>query len=170
MKVYLASWYASREEMSQRAEELRAEGIGVTSRWLEETVKTDAQLGSVDLQFKIETARIDIEDILLASVLVLNTPSYKDLVSSTISLATWARGGRHFESGFQYATAMFAAYLPAPLNRSRKLIVIGREENIFHYLSVPSLKAMGLDLPTILICPTWEDAKCELIRMQQSGA
>ena len=112
MKVYLASWFASLPVIKQRAEDLRANGIQVTSRWLEEKVKPTVQIKDVEDDYLRETAMVDIHDILIADTLVLNVPSADDLKTANIPLSSWARGGRHFEAGFHYATMMFLEYLP----------------------------------------------------------
>lgn len=162
MKVYLASWYASRDEMAKRAEELRTNGIIVTSRWLEETTNPTSQIIDLDDAFLRDTARIDIEDILLANVLVLNTPSETDFKETKITLSTWARGGRHFEAGLQYATMLFFREIEhrLPYNDPRMLVLVGHKENVFHYLD--GVKVM-FNLPKILHFNTWEEAKTFLI-------
>lgn len=169
MKVYLASWYASRAEISKRAEELRACGIEVTSRWLEEREKADAQLSDFGEDFKIETARMDIEDVLLADTLVLNTPSPYDLGSTNISLATWGRGGRHFEAGFQYATMVLSGWLSPNRTVDRRLMIVGHKENIFYHLTRPGLIAADLSLPEILVYPDWYEAKHALLCIHRSA-
>lgn len=158
MKVYLASWYASREDMKKRAEELRANGIEVTSRWLEETTNPTSQIVDMGDGFLRDTARIDIEDILLANVLVLNTPSEIDFKETDIILSTWARGGRHFEAGFQYATMLFFQEIKQrlPYDTPRMLILVGHKENVFHYLD--DVKTL-FNLPQIHTFKTWEEAK-----------
>lgn len=166
MRVYLASWFASLQVIKQRAEELRANGIQVTSRWLEEKVKPTVQIKDVEDDYLRETAMVDIHDILIADTLVLNVPSEEDLKTTDIPLSSWARGGRHFEAGFHYATMMFLKYLPESIqNRGpRQLLLVGHKENVFHYLDgVLPFKADGISLPSIVTFDTWEEAKANLI-------
>lgn len=168
MKVYIASWFASKEEMVQQAEELRAHGIEVTSRWLEEKVSSNVQITDVSESYLRETAQVDIEDILRANIVVLNVPSLEKLKDSTIPTASWARGGRHFEAGFQYATMVFLNYLPKELYErgTRYLWLVGRKENVFHYLNDLSKNgtADGMTLPIIRTFETWDAASESLIK------
>lgn len=174
MKVYLASWFASLHEIQKRAEELRAEGIEVTSRWLEEKVAPTTQIQDVSGDYLRDTAKVDIHDILLANVVVLNVPSVEDLKDTSMPVASWARGGRHFEAGFQYATMVLIKFLPKTIqNRgTRRLVLVGRRENVFHYLD--DLKKNGLadslDLPEIPCFETWALAKEFLFKTAKEEA
>ncbi len=171
MKVYLASWFQSLPEMRQRAEELRTNGIEVTSRWLEERVKPTTQINDVSEEYLRDTAMVDIHDILLANVVVLNVPSAEQLKDPTMPIASWARGGRHFEAGFQYATMVFYNFLPWSVNNrgTRQLILVGHKENVFHYLDDLKLngRAFGFELPVVPCFDTWEDAKQYLFHQQK---
>lgn len=172
MKVYLASWFASLFEIRKRAEELRAEGIEVTSRWLEENTHPYSQISDLTEEFLRETSGVDINDILQASVVVLNVPSDNDLKDPSMTTSGWARGGRHFESGLQYATMLFFKYLPSWIKErgTRRLIVVGHRENVFHYLN--DLKKNGLadsfELPEILYFDTWELTKAYLVEISKN--
>lgn len=172
MKVYLASWFASLLAMRDRAAELRAEGIEVTSRWLEEKVKPTVQIKDVEDDYLRETAMVDIHDILIATTVVLNIPSAEDLKALDIPTASWARGGRHFEAGFHYATMMFLEYLPQHIQDrgQRELLLVGHKENVFHYLDgVMQLRADGFKLPKITTFDTWEQAKNYLVNVHQDN-
>lgn len=169
-KVYLASWFANRDVMRQRADDLRQLGIEVTARWIAETIKKDAQTEEVPDDYLRETARVDIEDILRADTVILNVPGPEDLNIGQVTLSMWARGGRHFEAGFQYATMMLFNYLPGTLQDvgERRLILIGHRENVFHFLDgVQSLKALGFNLPKIELFNTWNDALTQFIAEKQ---
>lgn len=172
MKVYLASWYASRPEMKLRAEELRATGIEVTSRWVEEHTSTTATTAEVGDDYLRETAAIDLEDVMKANVVVLHVPSEHDLRTVNITMANWARGGRHFEAGAQYMMMLLFNYLPYTIQKvgPRSLILIGHRENVFHYFDGvnKSLKALGFDLPEIPVFSTWEEAKVYLAELSQA--
>lgn len=135
MRVYLAAMYARKQEMQAKAEELRALGIEVTSRWLLETSKPGIALKEAQQELGTKglrgIARTDIQDILRADVTALFT---EDPGLPTV------RGGRHFESGFAYAVSFYS-------NGQCKLITVGPRENIFHFL------------PDVQNFPTWEQAK-----------
>jgi hypothetical protein len=166
MRVYLASWYASRDDMKIRAAELREAGIEVTSRWLEEVNSATSSIKDNSEDYLRDTAYIDVEDVLLADTVVLNVPSQKDLATYNISVGNWARGGRHFEAGFQYATMLFFNYLPSSMKErgKRQLILVGHKENVFHYLDgTKRVTLEGCTPPAIQICETWEEAKAYLV-------
>lgn len=169
MKVYLASWFASKDNMKTRAHDLRAAGIEVTSRWLEEKISGNTQIQDVEDDYLRETAQVDIHDILLADTLVLNVPSADELKTLDMPTASWARGGRHFEAGFQYATMVFWSYLPQSITMrgQRRLILVGHKENVFHYLDNIDLNGLAYNfpLPSILTFSTWEEAKEYLINI-----
>ena len=172
MRVYLASWYSSREEMAKRGTELRALGIEVTSRWLEEGINTKASIKDVAEDYLRDTAAVDIEDILIADTVVMNVPSELVLEAEDIPLASWARGGRHFEAGFQYALMVFYHYLPAILKGNvRRLILVGHRENVFHYIDgVKPLTALGFKLPEIPTFETWEETKAFMVKHSEKVA
>lgn len=168
MRVYLASWFNSIEEIRTRATELRASGVEVTSRWLEETVKADCQIKDVSEAYLRETARADVEDVLKANIVVLNTPSPEELKSTEMPTSSWARGGRHFEAGLHYATMMLFPYLPSWIsNRGlRELVLVGHRENVFHHLdeNLPNPHADNLTMPPIKLTRTWAEAKEYIVR------
>lgn len=112
MKIYLASRYSSKPEMEDHARELRSHGIEVTSRWLEEPHSPNSQIGDVSEELMRGYARLDIEDIEAAHVLVFFSV---DPTTPTV------RGGRHVEFG--YAMAL-----------DKTILVVGPKENIFHFL------------------------------------
>lgn len=151
MKVYLASRFHTQAETRQKAEELRAMGIEVTSRWLEEVVAdTNANVDAYKQEYLEKHAEIDIEDIIAADVLVLFTVDPDEATK---------RGGRHFESGVMFgmtvAESGLSDALRMPLEFHIGLITVGPRENIFHYM------------PSIPNFPTWEEAKAKLGEMQK---
>jgi nucleoside 2-deoxyribosyltransferase len=112
MKVYLAAPYVTKDAVKERAVELRARGIEVTSRWLEEPHKSSTQLGELSFEDHQKYALQDVEDVIAADVLVFFTDPTKTIL----------RGGRHVEFGIAVALGM-------------PIFVVGfEEENIFHYL------------------------------------
>jgi hypothetical protein len=173
MKVYLASWFASKDEMKKRAEDLQKLGIESTARWINEVIDGQTQIKDVDKSYLKGTARIDIEDILTADTMILNVPSEEDLESYNLPLSTWARGGRHFEAGFQYATMFLFEQLPEYIKERgvRKLILVGHKENVFHYLDdLESNGSIGeFDLPSILTFADWEEACKYLTRIREEA-
>lgn len=112
MKVYTAARYSMKDEVAEYANELRAAGIGVTSRWLEEPHSPQATMGEVDVNLLRSYARQDVEDIKAADILVFFS------VSDTTPMV---RGGRHVEFGIAMALGLH-------------IVVIGPKENIFHLL------------------------------------
>jgi len=116
LKIYLAARYSEKEDISAQALLFRANGIEVTSTWLEERHHPDTQMSEVSRDDLTCYAKSDIDDILRADWFVFHS------VEPTIPTV---RGGRHVEFG--YALAM-----------SKHILVVGPEENIFHHL--PTIK------------------------------
>jgi hypothetical protein len=112
VKVYLASRYSDKLRMSALAEELRSKRVEVTSRWLEEPHSPTSQLSDLKDDYLQMNALIDLEDIDRADVLVF---------FSVEPTQPMVRGGRHVEFGYALGT-------------KKPIIVVGPQENIFHYL------------------------------------
>ena len=114
MKVYVAGPYQQKEAIGWRAAELRAVGIEVTSRWLEEPHSPTTQCGDLpDATFRMY-ANYDLEDIDAADAFLL--------FAVPPNAAPIPRAGRHVEFGYALA-------------RRKKIFVVGDvKENIFHYL------------------------------------
>lgn len=110
--IYIAARYSRKTEMRVVAAYLREIGLIVTSRWLDEQISADAQLGDHSPIFYKETARIDLDDIVQSDTL---------LFFSENPLVGTPRGGRHVEFGYA-------------LSLGKRVVVIGGPENIFHYL------------------------------------
>ena len=127
MKVYLASWFSSKEEIAAKAKELTAAGITVTSRWLKEKISSSTQMSEVTDDYLTHTAIIDVEDIERAPYTVLFTVDPENGPCHP-------RGGRHFESGYAYALVKFWPLLWNDIPGPRELIICGPKENIFHHL------------------------------------
>ena len=115
MKTYLASRYGRRLEMLAHAEELKALGVEVTSRWVtgvhEKPGKGDGH-GPVPYTTEEQAhfAREDAEDIARSDALILFTEEP--------GASGGARGGRFVEMGIALA-----------LNKT--VVVIGPRENCF---------------------------------------
>lgn len=112
MRVYIAAQYPRRNEMRQVAGILKHNGIGVTSRWLEENLPLGTQLPDIGPSDLRDFAEIDSQDIRDADALVL---------FSEDPLVGLPRGTHHTEFGYA-------------LGLGKRVIVIGGYENVFHYL------------------------------------
>jgi len=140
MRVYLAAPYQSKELIKSYAEELRLQGIEVTSSWLEEPHKPTTQMHELTHEEHQKYAVRDVKDVVDADVLVFHTEPTKTIV----------RAGRHVEFGIAVALG---------LTRNMPILVVGGEyENIFHHL------------PQVIHFSTWEKAKETLVAMHVRGS
>ncbi len=112
MKVYLAARYLRKKEIKSLVPLLAANNITTTSKWLDETFSETANLDEFTPTFCRATAYIDLADIEEADTFVFFSEDPK--------IGT-PRGGRHVEFGYALA-------------RGKRMIAIGGQENIFHYL------------------------------------
>jgi nucleoside 2-deoxyribosyltransferase len=112
LAVYLAARFSRKDEIKEKAKELEAMGIHVTSRWLEESAVPNSNLNDASDEYLLNVALIDIQDIDSADLLILFTEDPKE---------AFVRGGRHFESGYAYGT-------------KKPVLTLGPRENVFHYL------------------------------------
>ena len=135
MKVYLAAPYQLQDLIIARAIELRALGIEVNSRWLEETHKSTTQIKEVlhsELQFY---ALQDVADISEAHVFVLQPDETE----------TIKRQGRTVELGIAIGIG---------LSRPLPIFIVGSgEENIFHHI------------PQVYHFPNWVSTKLRLLEL-----
>jgi nucleoside 2-deoxyribosyltransferase len=143
MKVYLAGMFFTIKDRKAQATELRALGIGVTSRWVEETVPHTVEVKDVPDKYLEETAVADIDDIEACDVFVEFVPSDTELVDVTVRASS--RGGRHFEMGYAYCAG-------------KTIFVVGPKENVFHHLPEGFRNK-----PRIRHFATWEDVKFALM-------
>lgn len=111
MKVYLAAQYSQKDLLRTYAEELRAAGITVTSRWLEEPHGPNVTLDEIDEEQLRYYADMDFEDVVRADTLVFFAQDPNTAIK---------RGGRHVEFGIAMALR-------------KTIFVVGPRENIFHY-------------------------------------
>ena len=109
MNIYLASPYKSLEIVEARAEQLRALGHIVTSRW-HTRPKVDYDPTQTPKDWEAE-ADADLIDIARANMLVLclEVPSLK------------GHGGKDFEAGYAYAAGIW-------------VVTVGPRQNVFHFL------------------------------------
>jgi nucleoside 2-deoxyribosyltransferase len=112
MQVYLAAKYPRRDELRGYRKVLDTNGIGVTSRWLDEQEPLDGNMGKREDSWYEETAAVDIEDVGRADAVVFFAED------PTIGIP---RGGRHFEMGYGWALG-------------KEIFVVGPKENVFHHL------------------------------------
>lgn len=116
MKIYLAARYSRREELLSYTVELQHIGHEVTSRWLNgghgiprEGLSEDSGFASeVRARFAIE----DWDDLMEADAVISFTEAPR---------SNHSRGGRHVEFG-------------AAVAASKRIIVVGYRENVFHCL------------------------------------
>lgn len=123
---YLAGRYCRRAELAEYAEQMKAAGHLITSRWLS---------GDHDDMDDAECSRIDMDDVYNAQNLLAFTENPRSVVS---------RGGRHVELGIAIG-AMFYGHpwgMPTKLgsqrfyNGDRGIYVVGPIENIFYASTV----------------------------------
>lgn len=121
MKLYLAAAYDRRTEIAEYAHRLRGIGVPVVSRWVfAEAECEDDAFERADTTTKIATgfgyAMKDLADIDACTHFVLFADG-RDGEPSHVK----ARGGRHFETGYAFATDKY-------------IIIVGGIENVFHCL------------------------------------
>jgi len=151
MRVYLASWFESKEERKKERQTLLDAGIECTASWLDEKPfsetqeysENDANKNAAFAKFLAATADLDVADAVRADVVVCFTTD-RNLTDRAHT------GGRHFESGIAYGVMLVGLALrmmgsPSWI-RPIRLITVGPKENVFHHL------------PRILNFPTWEEA------------
>lgn len=152
MRVYIASMFSDKDRVLARGKELEALGIECTSRWASETVPHNVTLKDCTDEYLRETAVADVEDILRADKVVLTVPEPKLLVDATV--ASSSRGGRHFESGLVYGLILAQALDGG--RPTRELVILGKKENVFHYLDGVGVTSR---YPAIRIIETWDEVK-----------
>ena len=111
MKLYLAARFSRQLELRKYADELRSNGIIVTSRWLgQHDESTYEELTPEGCQ---KCGEHDVEDVLAADGIVSFTEPN--------GIPNTSRGGRHVELGIA-------------IGAGKKLYAIGPRENVFHWL------------------------------------
>lgn len=114
MKIYLASRYSRRDDMTVHAFELYGLGHQVTSRWINgnHQISDDGLSAEAKAEERARFAMEDWEDLLSAECTISFTEAPR---------GTNSRGGRHVEFG-------------AALALNQRVIVVGYRENVFHCL------------------------------------
>lgn len=111
-RVYIAGRYARQAELREVAEELRAHGYEVTSRWLFQDASIPGGLLTSDGR-AAEVASMDFDDVRQADLCIAFTePPH----------GPQGRGGRHAELGIAIAL-------------EQRVLVVGPREHVFHCLS-----------------------------------
>ena len=132
VRAYLAAPFAFQPRMRMYAQELRALGMQVTSRWLDEKVSLTTEVTELSEDYCAETAFMDIKDIAESNVFILFTPTDEELANPDISKKAWARGGRHFETGLACGMRLVNALLTGMEHTYPVILVCGPRENIFY--------------------------------------
>ena len=153
VRVYLAAPFAFQPRMKLYAQELRALGLTVTSRWIDEIAPLNADVDTLSKEYCAATAFMDIEDIASSNVFILFTPTDDELANPDISKKAWARGGRHFECGLAAGIRLINAMLNDLAFTWPAMIICGPRENIFH-----SQDAFDH-------CPNWDETVSHLLRL-----
>jgi hypothetical protein len=119
MKVAMLAAWPRREELQDYAEDLRAGGVTVVSRWLwmPPAWEDDGRSLNAPSAILAQTAQDDLEDIAEADIVISFTEPAGSL---------WTRGSRHAEHGFALALALIVEGGP-------RLCVVGPRENVFHH-------------------------------------
>jgi len=112
MRIYLATSYARREEMMKVAEDIRAIGGEVTSRWITGAHEIEPGNNSRNLEFAID----DWYDLMGADTFILFTEAQQAVT----------RGGHHVEFGIALAL-------------DKRMMLVGPQMNVFHYLDKVSI-------------------------------
>ena len=131
MNVYIAAPYRMKELIKERAAELRAGGVVVTSTWIDEPHKPSTQMQDLTHEEHQAYAVQDVKDVMAADILLLHTDPTKSIV----------RQGRTVEMGIFVGRR-------AATHRALPIFVVGLEyENIFHHL------------PQVTHFATWEEVR-----------
>lgn len=125
ISIYIAAPFIRQTEARSKAAELVGMGFTVTSRWVDDDVAAAAEATS---DYQAERANIDIADIDAAQYFIL------------LAEHDSRTGGKHFETGYAYATG-------------KNLMIVGRRENVFHHL------------PRLIFAQTWDEAKQRMARV-----
>ena len=161
MKVYIASCFADKARVAQRSSELLALGIIPTNRWHAENAPHNCTINDFPDEYFREIVVFDVEDIEAANTFILTVPSELEMADMTIR--SLSRGGRHFETGLFYGFML--TDLRKKGHTNRQLIILGKRENVFHFLDGQSLTSF---YPAIKQIDTWEQVKEYLTRKKEN--
>lgn len=153
IRIYLAAPFAWQPRMRMYAQELRALGMIVTSRWLDETAPLHTEVDSLPPKYCADTAFMDVEDIASSNIFVLFTPTEDELDNPEISKKSWARGARHYECGLAAGIRLLNAAINNFEFTFPVIIVCGPRENVFHYQD------------NLEHCPNWDSTLSYILRL-----
>lgn len=114
-RVYLAAAFSRKDEIRAVADDLKAAGVNVQSRWLYEP---DPPTGINRRRFMRERAEIDVQDVLACDILVRFTDQVPDDTVPSYLIS----GSRMWEAGMAYQAG-------------KTVIVVGGFQCVFDYLS-----------------------------------
>ena len=109
----MAAGFARKNEIAEKSQELENLGIKVVSTWPWENAAPESTMDDVGPNYLRANARKDLNEILVADVLILFTQD---------PLKPFCRGGRMHEAGFAQGLG-------------KTVIICGPRENIFHLLA-----------------------------------
>jgi hypothetical protein len=124
LRVYFSARSARQAELQRFAEQARAVGLEVSSRWVQ-NLSADAHSAG-----RLRAAEDDLEDLASSDVCVAFTDG--PLATSETPTSSAGSGGRHVEFGYALASGL-------------RLLVVGPREHLFHEL--PAVPAAA-DWPT----------------------
>ena len=139
MRWYLAARYGRREEMLRYAEQLRAAGHEVSSRWINGSHQIPDSEEDVSGEEAARFAKEDLEDMIDSDGIISFTEAPRSGVGN--------RGGRHVEFGFGLGLAV----VTKAAGDMYGLVIIGHRENVFHWF------------PEAMFYPTWGEFLARLI-------
>lgn len=114
MKIYIAARFSRRPEANQLAQELKALGHVITSRWVKPDSDHVAPTGLSERAADAERQRFALEDL-------EDVAKCDWCVSLMEEPRSNSRGGRHVEFGIA-------------VGMGKKLSIIGPRETVFHHL------------------------------------
>jgi hypothetical protein len=144
MRVALCAAWVRREELQGYADELRAGGVTVVSRWLTMPPAWEDDGANLNAPSAILalTAQEDLEDIAAADIIV----SFTEVAGSP-----WTRGSRHAEHGFALALSLIVEAGP-------RLCIVGTPEHLFHHH------------PKVYAFERWEMARAWILAWNEAAA
>lgn len=142
--IYIASRYGRKQEAAALAEQIRALGIEVSSRWL-----SPDELPTNDVVELRRRAEQDFADVRRASILV----RMSDPMDTEFSPTSWLSASRMEESGYAEALGI-------------QVIVLGGHQSVFDHLSsrvhLADKEALLSYLAEIQKCTAYKMAEADL--------
>ena len=132
--IYLAGSYSRRDEFKGYAEQLKALGYNIVSRWLEETHGLDIQPTDLTPDLNRTYAEQDLDDIEQSDIFILFSYDQQTLTKRNGRMVEFGYALANYRNGFQ----------------PERIIVCGPKENIFTYLE------------EVELFPTWEELLSDL--------